>query len=269
MHRPGFIYKKLTLLSSALLVVIIAGALFYFFNHKTISVYKPKPNKVFIVIIDPGHGGKDDGTNTKTIKEKNITLAIAKQIEAIASQYGLNVILTRHTDTFMNPRARVAFAMTQNADAYVSLHVNELKGYSYVNGMQVYVSGKNPDFEQSRKLGSAIAQNLGADFKISHTLQQRAENIYVLADNSMPSALVECGFITNAADAKMLTDSTKTFEIAKQVLTGIAAYTHNSIIDEYAVKQVPTFTPATKHKVVLTSAILHTKHAKHRGSRVA
>lgn len=269
MHRPGFIYKKATLLSFTLILVIIAAFIPYFFSRKTITAYKLKLNKVFTVIIDAGHGGKDDGTNTKTLKEKNITLAIAKQIEAIAPQYGLKVILTRHTDTFMNPRARVSFAMVQNADAYVSLHVNELKGYSYVNGMQVYISGKNPDFEQSRRLGSAIAQNLGADFKISHTLQQRVENIYVLADNSMPSALVECGFITNAADAKMLTDSTKTLEIAKQVLTGITAYAHNSIIDEYAVKQVPAFIPTTKHKVVLTSAILHTKHTKHRGSRVA
>jgi len=124
----------------------------------------------------------------------------------------------------MNPHYRVAFAMQQNADAYVWLHVNELRGYSYVSGMQVYVSNENPDFEQSRQLGSAIAQDPGTDFKVSHTLQQRAENIFVLADNFMPSTLIECGFITNPANAKLLTDSTKTIVIAKQVLAGIATY---------------------------------------------
>ncbi len=234
---------------------------------KAITPVIHAPNKVFTVIIDPGHGGRDEGTKTKTLKEKDITLAIAKQIETLAPQYGVKVILTRHIDTFMNPIHRVAFAMLQNADAYVALHVNELRGYSYVSGMQVYVSNKNPDFEQSRQLGSAIAQDLGADFKVSRTLQQRAENIFVLADNFMPSTLIECGFITNANDAKMLTDSSKTLDIAKQVLTGISAYARHTVINEYAVQIVPQ--ASAHHKALLSSNPSHAKKLHKKNSKTA
>lgn len=266
MKTPNFKFKKTSfviLIAAIALAATLSVCLFT--RPQKFATYKPKPNKVFTVIIDAGHGGRDEGTKTKTVKEKDITLAIAKQIEALAPRYHVNVILTRHTDTFMNPVARVNFAMQHNADAYVSLHVNELRGYSYVSGMQVYVSGKNPDFEQSRLLGSAVAQNLGADFKISHTLQQRVERIYVLAENYMPSILVECGFITNPSDFKMLTDSTKTIIIAQQVLTGIEAYANHNTIDEYAVQQVPSF--GTRHKTMLATTPGHNKKLHHKGSR--
>jgi len=255
--KEAKIKNPFILLLAALVVLAGTVTVLFFVPSKKVATYTPKPNKIFTVIIDAGHGGNDEGTKFKDAKEKNITLAIAKQIETLAPQYGVKVILTRHTDVFMNPISRVNFAMQQNADAYVSIHVNELRGYSYVSGMQVYVSGKNPDFNQSRLLGSAIAQDLGADFKISHTLQQRAENIYVLADNFMPSVLIECGFITNPGDLKLLTDSSKTMVISKQVLTGIAAYANHQTINEFAVQEVPSIT--SRHKAVLTSNPMRAK----------
>jgi N-acetylmuramoyl-L-alanine amidase len=261
---------KIFLLSLTVFVVLAlaVAATILVTNTKHLPLTAREPNKIFTVIIDAGHGGRDEGTKTKTAKEKDITLAIAKQIEKLAPQYGLKVILTRRTDTFMNPIHRVAFAMQQNADAYVSIHVNELRGYSYVSGMQVYVSNKNPDFEKSRQLGSAISQNLGADFKISHTLQPRAENIFVLADNFMPSVLIECGFITNANDLKLLTDSAKTLILAKQVLTGISAYANHAAINEYAVQIVPS--PSIHRKTILVSSTpMHTKKLHKKNSKTA
>ncbi len=251
-------------LSLSILLAVAITAVILVSKNKSITQVQV-PNKIFTVVIDAGHGGKDEGTKFKTIKEKDITLAIARQIETLGPQYGLKIILTRHTDTFMNPHYRVGFARQQNADAYVSLHVNELKGYSYVSGMQVYVSSKNPDFEQSRQLGSAIAQDLGADFKMSHTLQQRAENIFVLADNSIPSTLIECGFITNANDVKLLTDSSKTLVIAKQVLTGIATYASHKVVNEYAVQAV---NPGRQRSNIATTH-MHTKKLHKKNSKAA
>ncbi len=241
------IVKNIFFLSLALCTLLAIAVTSVFFLNKNKEAAAPvhKPNKIFTVIVDAGHGGRDEGARKGNIKEKDITLAIAKQVEAFGPQYGLKILLTRHTDTFMNPLHRVAFALQQNADAYVSIHVNELKGYSYVSGMQVYVSNKNPDFNQSRSLGSAVAQNLGADFKVSPRLQQRSENIFVLADNYLPSILIECGFITNPNDLKMLTDSSKIQLIAKQVLTGISAYARHSVINQYAVQIA---SPSSHHK---------------------
>jgi len=217
-------------------VLAVAGAAVFVLYRQPPAPPARHVKSIFTVIIDAGHGGRDEGTKYKNVKEKDITLAIAKQAELLAPQFGLKVILTRHTDTFLNPIARVSFASAQNADAYVAIHVNELRGYSYVQGMQIYVSNKNPDFDSSRLLGSAVSQQLGANFKVSPRLLQRAANIFVLADNSMPSILVECGFITNPADLKLLTDSTKTLLIARQILAGVSAYAKHAAITEYAVQ---------------------------------
>jgi len=250
--------KPITVLATACVLAVAAAVVLVLYQPLQLPPAK-HVTSIFTVIIDAGHGGRDEGTKYKNVKEKDITLAIAKQAAVLAPQFGLRVILTRHTDTFLNPIARVGFASTQNADAYVAIHVNELRGYSYVQGMQVYVSNKNPDFDSSRLLGSAVSQQLGANFKVSPRLQQRAANIFVLADNSMPSILVECGFITNPTDLKLLTDSTKTLLIAKQILAGVSAYAKHAAITEYAVQIASPPANNHHHGIMASSAALHAK----------
>jgi len=250
--------KPITVLATACVLAVAAAVVLVLYQPPQLPPAK-HVTSIFTVIIDAGHGGRDEGTKYKNVKEKDITLAIAKQAAVLAPQFGLRVILTRHTDTFLNPIARVGFASTQNADAYVAIHVNELRGYSYVQGMQVYVSNKNPDFDSSRLLGSAVSQQLGANFKVSPRLQQRAANIFVLADNSMPSILVECGFITNPTDVKLLTDSTKTLLIAKQILAGVSAYAKHAAITEYAVQIASPPANNHHHGIMASSAALHAK----------
>ncbi len=261
-------WAKTIIVVAILGVLACAGAALFILYHRPPTPPAKHVNDIFTVIIDAGHGGRDEGTKYKNVKEKDITLAIARQAEALAPQFGLRVILTRHTDTFLNPVARVGFASTQNADAYVAIHVNELRGYSYVQGMQVYVSNKNPDFESSRLLGSAVSQRLGADFKVSPRLQQRAANIFVLADNLMPSILVECGFITNPTDLKLLTDSTKTLLIAKQILAGVSAYAKHAAIKEYAV-QISSPASNTRHHGVMASTPARNKKGHKKANRTA
>ncbi len=197
----------------------------------------PKSKPSFTLVIDPGHGGVDQGTSVHSgIKEKNITLSIAEEIYKLSPEYGIHTLLTRDSDVFMNPLKRVDFASSQHGDAYVSIHVNELKGYQNVSGMQVYVSNYNQRFPESCKLGSTIASSLSTDFKIFPRLEDRSENIYVLSQNPLPSVLVECGFITNPGDLKMLTDSAKIRTLAKQILSGVQAYRENHVTQLYAVQ---------------------------------
>jgi len=206
----------------------------------------------FKLVIDAGHGGNDDGSKYNNIKEKNITLAIAEKIKTLAPLYGVDVIMTRSSDVFINPIGRVAFADHQNADVYVSIHVNELKAYNYVSGMQVYVSNHNPQFNQSCVLGSAVAKSLSTDFKVFNKLQDRAKNIYVLSENTLPAVLVECGFMTNPADLKMLTDSAQETLIAKQILEGVSAYKNNKVSEMYAV-QLPRQIDTSRNKNIIAS----------------
>lgn len=228
----------------------------------------PKAKPSFTLVIDPGHGGVDQGTSVRNgIKEKNITLRIAEEIYELSPGYGIHTLLTRDSDFFMNPPKRVDFASSRHGDAYVSIHVNELKGYQNVSGMQVYVSNYNQKFPESCKLGSSIANSLSMDFKIFPRLEDRSENIYVLSQNPLPSVLVECGFITNPGDLKMLTDSAKIRMLAKQILSGVQAYRENHVTQLYAVQlpRLQTAAPRTKSMIAAVPPVIRKKAVKKPG----
>ena len=177
------------------------------------------------IIIDAGHGGKDDGCIYKGYKEKDITLSIAKQIKMLADTSIYNVIMTRDSDVFMNPIQRVSFSVINYGSIFVSIHVNELKGWGNISGIQVYKSDMNPYPIESNRLADSIISSI--TFKESHIPQQRKKNIFVLSSNLMPSVLIETGFITNKGDLNFLTDSTKTKILASEVLEGINKFYKN------------------------------------------
>jgi N-acetylmuramoyl-L-alanine amidase len=235
--------------------VLVLAASYYsvFIQKKSISkTVSIIARQQFRLVVDAGHGGNDDGSKYNGIKEKNITLAIAEKIQELAPQYGIDVVMTRTGDKFINPIGRVSMADHQSANAYVSIHVNELRGYQSVSGMQVYVSNQNPQFSQSCVLGSGVAKSLSDDFKVFGQLQDRAKNIYVLSENTLPAVLVECGFITNPTDVKILTDSAEESLIAKQILEGVAAYKNHKVTQMYGVR-IPHSADAIRSKNILAS----------------
>ena len=77
-----------------------------------------------MLVVDAGHGGKDDGAVGNGLYEKNVALKIAKEIKDLSSQYGITVVLTRDNDVFMSPQEKSDFANAQNADAFISVHIN-------------------------------------------------------------------------------------------------------------------------------------------------
>ncbi len=95
------------------------------------------------VILDPGHGGKDDGTSTKSgIKEKNVALDIAKRLGAYitTNHPKVKVVYTRSTDVFVPLKKRAKIANDNKADLFISIHCNSFKNKS-VKGMETYVMG--------------------------------------------------------------------------------------------------------------------------------
>jgi N-acetylmuramoyl-L-alanine amidase len=248
--------KNILFITAGIFICVAVLALSYssvFLQKRSL----PKTAKIiarqqFRLVVDAGHGGNDDGAKYNGIKEKNITLAIAEKIKSLAPQYDIDVVMTRTADKFINPIGRVSLADHQSANAYVAIHVNELRGYENVSGMQVYVSNQNPQFDQSCVLGSGVAKSLSTDFKVFGQLQDRAKNIYVLSENSLPAVLVECGFITNASDEKIMSDSTGELLIAKQILEGVAAFKNHKVTQMYSVR-VPHIAEAAKSKNILAS----------------
>jgi N-acetylmuramoyl-L-alanine amidase len=97
----------------------------------------------FIVVIDPGHGGKDPGAKGAYVNEKEICLAVALKLgEMITSGCGdVNVIYTRKTDRFIELNERANIANRNKADLFISIHANSLKKSSMIQGAETYTLG--------------------------------------------------------------------------------------------------------------------------------
>lgn len=127
--------------------------------------------KDFVVVIDPGHGGKDSGSTGTNASEKDINLAVAKQLASRinAELPGVKAVLTRSDDSFVTLKQRADIANRSGGDLFVSLHVNSLPkgtpGWNTTHGSQVFTLG--PDRSQSN-LNVAKRENsvmeLEADF---------------------------------------------------------------------------------------------------------
>ncbi len=227
-RKPQFSYLRRLMVMPLIASIVCLFAFTIQTNTTNNFMQKIKASKPFVLVVDAGHGGKDDGAIGNGLYEKNITLKLAQKIKELSSQYGIDVVLTRNNDVYMSPQEKSNFANTQNADALISVHANaEL--HSQQSGFEVVLSSKNKKFtDNNQVLGSAILQNLSNDFKTQQALQQKKVGILILDESNTPSALIECGYLTNAADANNLKDDAKIELMAKNILQGVAMYANNS-----------------------------------------
>lgn len=118
------------------------------FSRKIFSpifTQKKLPVRDVIIVIDPGHGGKDPGVvgNDQT-KEKDVVLAIAKKIQSELNQgQGFKVLLTRDGDYFLALRERLQLAHANKADLFISLHADTYQGADYKGGVTVFALSQN------------------------------------------------------------------------------------------------------------------------------
>ncbi|MEH2435979.1 MAG: N-acetylmuramoyl-L-alanine amidase [Nostoc sp.] len=173
-----------------------------------------------VVIIDPGHGGKDSGAlGIGGAREKDVILPIGKRLAEILQQHGVQVIMTRDSDYFVTLPGRVQLAERANADVFVSIHANSA-GASRpdVNGLEVYYYDSGLDL--ARIVRSSILQNIST---IKDRGVRRAR-FYVLRKSSMPSILVETGYMTGREDMARLRTSAYQNKMAEAIARGVLQY---------------------------------------------
>ena len=91
------------------------------------------------VVVDPGHGGKDPGASANGVTEKNVTLAIGLELQSILAARGYRVVMTRNSDTYPTLQDRTDIANRENADLFVSIHVNALPSKKSMTGFEIYI----------------------------------------------------------------------------------------------------------------------------------
>lgn len=180
-------------------------------------------HKKFKVVVDAGHGGNDGGARSGNLYEKELTLAIAKQIKAMNSNENLEIFLTRTDDATSDLQNRVDIANNQKADLFLSIHVNAEPG-NKTSGFEVFIQDNTSDYAQSKVLGSALLQSISSIYKTDAVLKQRAAGVYVLKQAPCPAVIIECGYLTNEQDSKFIQQPANQKAVAQKILAGIEMY---------------------------------------------
>lgn len=183
-----------------------------------------------VIVIDPGHGGYDPGAvSWWRDKEKDFTFDIAFKTVQYLRYHGARVIMTRYGDYppgsdwgwYIDELvARVSIANSNNADVFLSIHVNAYPKNPKVSGvMGFYPQGCS----LSRSLAKGIALAVGNQTGLRY-IDTQIGSYYVLSNSCMPAALLEVGFMTNYNDVMLLRQNWFRDEIAFGIYKGILEY---------------------------------------------
>ena len=183
-----------------------------------------------IIVLDPGHGGSDPGAIGPTgLQEKQVTLPIAEYLKSILEAKGAKVILTRTTDVDVygphasgvdELQARVNVANGNQADAFISIHINSFSNPN-VGGIATYYFDGS---EQSKKLASSVQEQIAEHSGFNGDRGIQPGNLYVLRHSLMPSILVELGFISNPKEEGHLKESETQKDFANELAKGLELY---------------------------------------------
>jgi N-acetylmuramoyl-L-alanine amidase len=228
---------------------------------------RPPPAGIRKIVLDPGHGGKDPGAvGVGGITEKDVVLSVAKKLAGkLKREMGMDVVLTRKDDTFIPLEDRTAMANAEEADLFISLHMNASPNGD-ARGIETYYLDKTTD-EAALRLAarengtsrknvsdlqfilSDMTQNLKLEDSITlaHRLQGSMVSglagkigevkdlgvkkgpFYVLVLAKMPSVLVEMFFITNKTEGRVMGRESYQDAVVDALYEGIRKYNESTM----------------------------------------
>ncbi|MEQ6356876.1 N-acetylmuramoyl-L-alanine amidase [Lysinibacillus sp. M3] len=182
---------------------------------------KPLQNR--IIILDPGHGGKDPGTVLGSFSEKNITLKVSTLVKQKLENAGAKVYMTRTADTFPTLQGRVDFTNANYGEIFVSVHVNSASNTS-ASGTETYYSISSGDmYQEDIDLGTFVNNQIVNNLNMKNRGVKQYP-YYVINNMSIPSILVELGFLTNDGDRQKMTTDENVNKFADSIYNGIEQY---------------------------------------------
>lgn len=204
-------------------------------NKNAISTMAlPVTNKT--IVIDAGHGGEDGGaTSENGISEAQINLKIALNLQKLLEQSGANVILTRSDENAIydldkktlrekkvsDIKNRVKIGNNSSADIFVSIHLNKIPQNQY-SGWQTFYKDGN---EQGKELAKSIQNNLNETIqKENKRVPMKISNVYIIKQVEIPTAIVECGFLSNPEEEQILQQEIYQEKLAWGIYNGIIEY---------------------------------------------
>lgn len=225
-------------------LVVLAGSLTILVAPDDERAVEPAPvsaaDVLPTVVIDPGHGGRDDGARNGGLVEKHLTLDVSLRLEKVLQEIGFPTLLTRRDDRYLRLSERVAISNQVENALFVSIHFNHARGTSSTGIETFYASEKleeepswawsgifNPPRPTQRDNGEILAGCIQTAL-VRHTEGEnrgiRGRPLYVARHTRAPAALVECGFINNPMEARLIANAGYRDLLARSVAEGLASF---------------------------------------------
>lgn len=232
------IRKQYFIISIISIIFILALIIFGYISlreSKAMAVtYLPISNK--IIVIDPGHGGVDPGAVSKNgIKEDDINLKIALNLKRLIEQSGGVVIMTRETDKGLYTSKSTTLRQMKTEDlhnrkqliedsgsqVFISIHLNSFIRPSYYGAQTFYKKGSKDSEYFALIIQKELKNILDKD---NNRQPQHRDDVFLLNEVTIPSVLVECGFLSNVKEEQLLIDETYQERIAWSIYIGVMNY---------------------------------------------
>ena len=226
--------KRITIITLSVFISVFAF-IFSMDKQNTVpTVSLPVSGKT--IVVDAGHGKPDEGAESSTgTTEAETNLKIALKLQNLLEQSGSTVILTRSDENAIydydsktlrqkkisDIHNRVKIGNESSADIFVSIHLNKIPQQQY-DGWQTFYNAQSSD---GKKLAESIQENLNdAIQKENNRVAKTIDNIYIIKHVEIPTTIVECGFLSNPEEEKLLLQDEYQDKLAWGIYNGIIDY---------------------------------------------
>ncbi len=208
---------------------------------------QPSPDAIPTIVVDPGHGGNDEGTKFYHVAEKEMTLDVALRLEKTLLNFNFPVVLTRRDDHYVALADRVATANKIDNAVFISIHFNQSNSATVGGAETFFADQKLSPAEDWTWVGffshsdSTLdnGETLAGFIQAALVMRMDATNrgihskaLYVVRHTRCPAVLVEAGFISNPLENQLLRDESYRQRIADSIAEGVMNYirtTHPAI----------------------------------------
>ncbi len=203
-------------------------------NNTVATVTLPVSGKT--VVLDAGHGTPDEGAQSSSgTTEAQTNLKIALKVQNLLEQSGCTVILTRSDESAIydvdsktlkqkkisDIHNRVKIGNESSADIFVSIHLNKIPQQQYYGWQCFYKNGN----EQSEKLAKQLQESLNKNIdRPNNRVAMKIDNVYIVKHVEIPMSIVECGFLSNPEEEKLLLEDNYQNKLAWGIYNGIIEY---------------------------------------------
>lgn len=193
-------------------------------NTVSRSVNNATNGAFYKVFIDAGHGGKDPGAVANGVREADVNIGVALKVEQKLKAKNIDVMMSRTTNVFVELKERARLANEYGAHVFVSIHANAA-GSSAARGIETYYHEDKP----AHKVFASSLQNKLVNYTGANNRGVLSQDFLVNRETTMPSALVECGYLTNGSEAALLATDSYQEKLANAIVDGVVNYLQENI----------------------------------------